>query len=187
VTAKVKLEQNIFDLTAYESAQLSVPHSVLLIKAFEAIARENLPARFDAHPSPVALAVPTGGKWWLAQIKQAIFALEQNPHFFVRWFRLVMVDLGDYACWRNTTSKVPPTPRPKRMSRKELQQLMDNYLRSESAKGRKGSQKRAWDHAKAHAPGRCSYPEVIKALAKAEGGKKARGRPRTNSIDQKSA
>jgi hypothetical protein len=185
VSAKAEIEQNIFDLIAHESASLELPQAELLIKAFKAIAREELPARFDAHPSPTVLAVRTGVKWWLAQIKQAIFALEQNPHFFVPWFRLVLVKLSDYTRWRSAASKIAPTRRPTHISRKKLREVMDRYLKTELGEGRKGSQKRAWEYAKAHAPG-CSYAKVIEALAFAEGGKKPRGRPR-GSANRKSA
>ena len=161
MSAKAELEWNIFDLTAHESASLGLPHAVLLIKAFKAIARGELPA----HPSPIG------------QIEGAILALEQNPHFFVRWFRLVMVNVGDYARWRDATLKVAPTPRSVPIGCKKVQEGIKTYLEGEHAAGRKGSQKRAWEWARAAMPG-CRYKQVIDALIVVEGGKKLRGRPR---------
>jgi len=185
MTAKAEQETNIFDLTAHESVSLGLPHAVLLIKAFKAIAREELPARFDVHPSPTVFAVQTEVKWWLRQLKQAVFALEQNPHFFVRWFRLVMVNVGDYTCWRDTTRKMTPTPARKPMSDKKVQEGMQVYLDSERDVGLQGSQKRAWKWAQANMPG-SRYRQVTKALEIGRG-KRARGRPRTASHHQKSA
>ena len=170
MSAKAELEWNIFDLTEHESASLGLPHAVLLIKAFKAIARGELPARFDTHPSPNVPAVR-------AQITQNIFALEQNPHFFVRWFRLVMVNVGDYARWRDATLKVAPTPRSVPIGRKKVQEGIKIYLEGEHAADRTGSQKRAWEWARAAMPG-CRYRQVIDALIVVEGGKKLRGRPR---------
>jgi hypothetical protein len=185
VTVKAEQEQNIFDLTAHESVSLGVPQAEQLIKAFEAIARDELSARFSEQPPPTVLVTEAGVKWWRRLIKHAIFALEQNPHFFVPWFRFVFVNLGDYVRWRHTTSDVPPAPRPKRMSLRQVQSGMKIYLEQEGAAGRQGSQKRAWTWAQANMP-TAKHPQVMKALALEEGGKKARGRPRKTSQDRKS-
>jgi hypothetical protein len=186
VTVKAEQEENIYDLTAYESASLGVPHAPLLIKAFKAIDRNELPARFTERPSPAVLVLKPGVRWWRPQIKQAIFALEQNPSFFVRWFRCVVVDVTNYTRWRKAKSKVLPAERPKRMNPKKVQEGIRRYLENEHAEGRQGNQKRAWKWAQAAMPG-CRCSQVVQALAVVEGGKKPPGRPRGSLANRKSA
>jgi hypothetical protein len=173
---------NIYDLTARESAWLGLPHSELLLDAFKAIAREELVAHFNQSPSDTIMFART---WitWRHLIDQAIPALERDPHFFVGWFRSVMVDLADYHHWREVTSKkreITGTQRPPSVSRQKVQEGIERYLDGELAAGRKGSQKRAWEWAKAMMPG-ATHRQVIEALAAAEGGKKQRGRPRVTA------
>jgi hypothetical protein len=177
VTAKGEQQENIFDLTARESAWLCEQHAVLLIKAFKAIAREELPARFEFYPPPTVLLIPleVKEKWWLAQIKHAIFQLERNPRFFVWWFRRVMVDVGDYARWRKAASRTIPKPRPVLMNPKKVRAGIKAYLKSEVVAGRQSSQKRAWKWAQANMPG-CRYAQVMEALV-VEAGRRGRGRP----------
>ena len=130
--------ENIFDLTAHESARLGLPPSELLIEAFEAVAQKKLQAHFDESPSTTILIARTGVTW-RALIKQAISALERDPHFFARWFRFVMVDMNDYRHWRKTTLKEQEPPRIKfRSPVSQVQKGMERYLDGELAAGRKG-------------------------------------------------
>ena len=176
--APAQQQQNIFDLTAQESAWLGLPHADLLIEAFRAIAMEELPAHLDGSPSTAVRFA-----------RQAIPPLENNPHFFLRWFRFVMVDLTDYRHWREITSKereIAGTQRSPPVSERKVQEGMKRYLDSESAAGRKGSQKRAWKWAKATMPS-ATYTQVINSLAAVEGGKKQRGRPRVAAAPTKAS
>jgi len=168
--------QNIFDLTARESAWLGLPQADLLIKAFKAIAMEQLPAHVDGSPSTAVRFA-----------RQAIPPLENNPHFFLRWFRSVMVDLTDYRHWRKMTLKeqgITTIQRPPHVSRKKVQEGIKRYLDDESAAGHKGSQKRAWEYAKTMMPG-ATYRQVIEALATAEGGEETTWKtPRIDRADE---
>jgi hypothetical protein len=171
--------QNIFDLTAHESAWLGLPHAELLIEAFEAIAQKRLQVHFDESPSTTSLIARTGVTW-RALIKQAISALERNPHFFVAWFRSVMVDPNDYRRWRDKRSgelKAVNTRQSARVSHAKLLEKIRLYVERERAEGRTVSQKRLWEHAKTALPG-ASNRQVIAALKTVEGGPKKRGRPR---------
>jgi hypothetical protein len=166
---------NIYDLTARESAWVGLPHAELLIDAFKAIDQKHLQAHFDESP-------PTGVTW-RSLVNQAITALERDPHFFARWFRLVMVDLSDYRRWRDQTSKQYDSVGSKRRPRASFNRVlsaMENYIAAERAAGRPASQKRAWECAKAVIPG-ATYRQVIEAMSAAEGGKKKQGRPRASS------
>jgi len=166
--------QNIFDLTAHESAWLGLPHAELLIKAFRAIAKEKLAANFNESSSAaVHLA------------RKAIPPLENDPHFFVRWFRSVIVDLADYRHWRQVACKereTAETRRPPRASPQKVREGIKRYLKNEQAEGRSGSQKRAWEFAKAVMPS-ATYTQVIKAY-EAEEGKKRKGRPRAQTASK---
>jgi hypothetical protein len=163
--------QNIFDLTAHESAWLGLPHAELLIKAFRAIKKKKLAANFN-ETSSAAVHLAT----------KAIPPLENDPHFFVRWFRSVMVDLADYRHWRQVTCKERESAETRPPPRASLQKVHDGikrYLENEQAEGRSGSQKRAWQFAKAVMPG-ATYTQVIEAY-EADGGKKRKGRPRVQT------
>jgi hypothetical protein len=173
---------NIYELTARESAWIGLPQSDLLIEAFKAIIDEKLPATFDQSPS-TAMVLARSGATWRGVIHQAISALERNPHFFVRWFRSVMVDHAEYRRFRNEESKCPISTqgqRPRRPSDKAVLAQMREHLNYERAQGRMGSQKRAWEWAKNSMPG-ARYQQIIKALRVLEGGRKGRGRPREQS------
>jgi hypothetical protein len=179
-----QLEQNIFDLTAKQSIWLRTPHAELLINALRAIADDELSARFSEKPAPTVFIVRPRYKWWRLLIKQAIFSLEKDPHFFVNWFRCIFVNLDDYSRWQNTSSTLAPAPQPEQISQKMVEEGIKTFLKGERAEGRQGSQKSAWKWAKANIPG-SRYSQVIKALEIARG-KRERGRPQTASRHRKS-
>ena len=172
---------NVYDLTARESAWTGSPHGDLLIEAFKAIVQKDLEARLNRDAS--LPGYPAGAWVTLGHLaKQAINALENNPNFFVRWFRLVMVNPTDYRRWRDkaVTSCVVRTNRPtRRASQANIRRGIKEYIAAEFANGRRASQKRAWAWAKATMPG-ARYKQVIEAMSAAEGGKKSRGRPRAS-------
>jgi len=172
--------ENIYDLTARESARVGLPHAELLIEAFEAVRRGELLAHFDEIPSTYT-HLPHAGVW-RASLKQAVAVLRSSPHFFVGWFRTVLLDLSEFQRWCNENERSRGLPRARRLPRasaKRVHAVVKAYMDGERVKGRVGSQKRAWECAKAKLPG-ARYQQVIDALAAVEGSKKTRGRPRTS-------
>ncbi len=174
-------DTNIYDLTEQESAWAGLRHTELLIGALVAISQEQLRAFFDDGTQTVRSFVRPGLTWG-ALVRQGITVLEHNPHFFVRWFRFIFVDLNDYSHWRNEAKqkqKSVATAGQKlpRANRKDLLIAVGNYIDSERGQGRQASQKRLWSWAKAALPG-ATHKQVMDTMRAVEGGKKKRGRPR---------
>jgi len=169
---------NVYDLTANESASLGIPHDQLLIDVFKAIAQRKLHAHFDESPSTVQF-MKQAGMTWLAKINEGITALERNPHFFVRWFRSITIELRAYRNWRDETQRSAQSARSpsRRASEEKVLRGMKSYVQHEQKRGRETSQKRAWEWAKANMPD-ARHRQVMSALLKIEGRKKERGRPR---------
>jgi len=166
---------NIYDLTRREGASLGLPHDELLIEALTAISAGKLQACFDAFN----LQRQPPNPWTSVDyvVRQAISALERNPNFYVRWFRLIEVDPVDYRQWREQTSKLRGTKaRVPRASDEAVRSEIKRYIADEQAKGSHANQKRAWVWIKARLPG-ATHKQVIQALSGEEGGKKSRGRP----------
>jgi hypothetical protein len=168
---KAPVQTDIFALTDRESARARIPHSELLIIALKDIVDNKLQAHFTAEPQAGT---------WPGLIRQAISALERNPHFYVHWFRNIMVEVSVYRCWRETNhASVANEGRTgRRPNRKYVVSKMRNYVESEREKARHVSQKRAWDYAKDAIPA-ATYRQVIDALRDIEG-RKGRGRPRSS-------
>ena len=163
---------NIYDLTARESLWVKSPHADLLIEAFKAIVDNKLSAILDGSSSTA-----------IGPARQAISALDRNPHFFVGWFRSVLVDPTQYRRLRNEKSKhriTTQAQRSQRPSPNSVLHAVGEYLDRERCEGRVGSQKRAWEWAKDAMPG-ATHEQIIKAMRIAEGGRKPRGRPRKRS------
>lgn len=170
--------QSLYDLTAQEAAWVGSPHARLFIEAMRAVHKKELQAQFDGE---LSTGVPYAGQLSLSDLaRKAIFALEQNPNFYVRWFRMISVDPSHYRRWRDQKpdrAVTGETQQQPRSSPKKVQTAVSEFVSKESKAGRNVSQKRLWDWAKAAIPG-ATFRQAVEAMAKAEGGKKPRGRPR---------
>lgn len=165
---------NIFDLTARDSAWAGLPRFELLLGALKAIRDGKLQAHFGSSLR--------AGLTLKDLIKQAIFALEQNPQFYVGWFREILVYVNDYRAWRSETNHVSAPDEGRRRHRanfKDVVSKMKSYVMSEQKEGSDTSQKRAWEYMKAELPG-ATYKQTIDAFREVAG-TKPRGRPRLSS------
>jgi len=172
--------ESVYELTEQEAAWMGFPHARLFIKALKAVHKKELQARFDGellrgHPHQSLESL----------VSQTISALERNPHFYVSWFRMITVDPDHYRRWRdkNTNRVTDETPRrPLRASPQKVKIAVSNYVAEKAKSGQPVSQKGIWKWARTAIPA-ATYNQVVKAMAEAEGGKKARGRPRKSSAN----
>jgi hypothetical protein len=180
-------EDNIYDLTARESARIRRPHVDLLIEALADIAQGTLNARFEPEADPLSLTRSVGARWQNdrhGMLTQEIHALRRRPWVQCPWIRCVMVTYNDFLRWRSerlNPALSSKAERPARISNRDVLVVVRRYLDKERAEGRPGSQKRAWEYVKIELEG-ATFRQVVGALRRLEG-RKRRGRPRATRTE----